>query len=47
MEVDGGLVDTEPVPPGSESSLVFFSYHLMVTGETVPLERRLPTRWTS
>ena len=40
VEVEGGLMDTAPVPPGRESSLVFFSYHLMVTGETVPLERR-------
>ena len=39
VEVDGGIVDTAPVPPGSESSLVFFSYHLMVRGDTVPLER--------
>jgi hypothetical protein len=40
VEVEGGLMDTEPVPPGTESSLAFFSYHLMVTGETVQLERR-------
>ena len=40
VEVEGGLMDTEPVPPGAESSLAFFSYHLMVTGETVQLERR-------
>ncbi|HSR29887.1 MAG TPA: hypothetical protein VLY63_04915 [Anaerolineae bacterium] len=40
VEVPGGLQDTEPVPPGTESSLAFFSYHLMVSGESVPLERR-------
>ena len=40
VEVEGGLMDTEPVPPGPESSLAFFSYHLMVTGETVQVERR-------
>lgn len=40
VEVEGGLADTAPVLPGPESSLIFFSYHLMVTGETVPLERR-------
>jgi hypothetical protein len=39
VEVEDGLRDTEPVPPGLETSLVFFSYHLMVTGEVVPLER--------
>jgi hypothetical protein len=39
VQVGGGLVDTEPIPPGDEASLVFFSYHLMVPGETVPLER--------
>jgi hypothetical protein len=40
VEVEGGLADTAPVLPGSESSLIYFSYHLMVTGETIPLERR-------
>jgi hypothetical protein len=40
VEVEGGLADTAPVLPGSESSVIFFSYHLVVTGETVPLERR-------
>jgi hypothetical protein len=39
VEVDGGLEDSEPVPPGTDTSLVFFSYHLMVSGEAVPLER--------
>ena len=39
VEVEGGLRDTEPVPPGRETSLAFFSYHLMVTGEAVPFER--------
>jgi hypothetical protein len=40
IEVEGGVADTAPVRPGSETSLVFFSYHLMVAGDTVPLERR-------
>ena len=40
VEVEGGLLDTQPVPPGQEASLAFFSYHLPVSGETVPLERR-------
>jgi hypothetical protein len=40
VTVDGGFVDTEPLPPGQESSLLFFSYHLMVGGDRVPLERR-------
>ncbi len=39
IEVDGGLQDTDPVPPGIDRSLVFFSYHMMVSGEAVPLER--------
>jgi hypothetical protein len=40
IEVEGGLMGTEPVPPGTETALAFFSYHLMVTGESVPFERR-------
>lgn len=40
VEVENGLLDTEPVPPGNETALVFFSYHLVVDGETIPLERR-------
>ena len=40
VEVEGGLRDTAPVPPGSETSIIFFSYHLMVTADTIPLERR-------
>jgi hypothetical protein len=40
VELEDSLLDTEPVPPGDETSLVFFSYHLVVDGETVPLERR-------
>ncbi|MEJ2208471.1 MAG: hypothetical protein P8129_05470 [Anaerolineae bacterium] len=39
IEVDGGLWDTDPVPPGGETTLVFFSYHLLVGGDTVPVER--------
>jgi hypothetical protein len=39
VEVEGGFLDTAPVPPGQETALVFFSYHLVVTGDTIPLER--------
>lgn len=39
VEVEGGLMDTEPVLPGSETSLVFFSYHLMAGDGAIPLER--------
>jgi hypothetical protein len=40
VQVEGGLMGTEPVPPGTETALAFFSYHLMVTGDSVPLEQR-------
>ncbi len=45
IEVEGGLMDTGPVLPGEETSLAFFSYHLMATtfgagSETITLERR-------
>lgn len=40
VEDEVGLRDTAPVLPGTETSMIFFSYHLMVTGETVSLERR-------
>ena len=40
IQVEGGLMGTEPVPPGTETALAFFSYHLMVTGDSVPLEQR-------
>jgi hypothetical protein len=40
IEVASGWLDTEPVPPGSEGALAFFSYHLMVGGDSVPVERR-------
>jgi hypothetical protein len=40
IEVDGGIQDTEPVPPGQETALAYFSYHLVVNSEQVPLERR-------
>ena len=33
-------MDTMPVPPGAETSLVFFSYHLIVADASIPLERR-------
>lgn len=39
VEVEDGLWDTEPVPPGGQTALVFFSYHLLVRGETVPVTR--------
>jgi hypothetical protein len=39
VEVEGGLQSMEPVWPGSETSLAFFSYHIMVTGDEVPVER--------
>lgn len=39
VEVEGGLSDTAPVPPGSETSMIFFSYHLLVLEDTIPLER--------
>jgi hypothetical protein len=38
-EVEGGIMDTAPVPPGQETSLAFFSYHLVVMADTIPLER--------
>lgn len=40
IEVEGGLRDTEPLLPGAGTSMAFFSYHLMVDGDTVPLARR-------
>jgi hypothetical protein len=40
IEVDGGFMDTEPVPPGQETALEFFSYHLVVSGDNLPLERQ-------
>lgn len=40
VETEGGITDTAPVPPGSETSMLFFSYHVPVTGDTIPLERR-------
>jgi hypothetical protein len=39
IQVEGGLMGTEPVPPGTETALAFFSYHLMVAGDSIPLER--------
>ncbi len=40
VQDDDGLWDSEPVPPGAETSLIFFSYHLVVAGDTVPLEHQ-------
>jgi hypothetical protein len=39
LEIEGGVWDTEPVPPGSETSVAFFSYHLTVSGDAIALER--------
>jgi hypothetical protein len=39
VEVEGGIWDTNPVPPGAEASVVRFSYHLLVEGTSVPLDR--------
>jgi hypothetical protein len=39
VEAEGGVWDTEPVTPGQDTSFVFLSYHLMVTGEPIKLER--------
>jgi len=40
LDVDGGLMDSEPVRPGTLMSEVRFSYHLLATGKPIPLERR-------
>jgi hypothetical protein len=40
VNADGGLVDSEPVRPGTLTSEVRFSYHLMATSKPVSLERR-------
>jgi hypothetical protein len=40
VAVDGGLMDSEPVRPGTLMSEVRFSYHLMATGKPISLERR-------
>jgi hypothetical protein len=39
IEVDGGVLDTEPVPPGTDEPLTFLSYHLMSGDGTVSLTR--------
>lgn len=39
VEAEGGVWDTEPVTPGSDTSLVFLSYHLMVANQAAALER--------
>jgi hypothetical protein len=39
-EVDGGLADSAPVPPGQGASMAFFSYHLAVSGQEVSVERQ-------
>jgi hypothetical protein len=40
VDLQGGVMDTEPVPPAPNASQVVFSYHLMVTADSIPLERR-------
>ncbi len=40
VEVEGGLYDTEPVVPGAETSLVFFSYHVMAGTDAILLPRQ-------
>jgi hypothetical protein len=35
----GGLIDSEPIRPGTLMSEVRFSYHLIASGRTIPLER--------
>lgn len=42
VEATGGLRDTEPVLPGDGGSQVFLSYHLIVPGPTVPVQRQFP-----
>jgi hypothetical protein len=39
VQVEDGLWDTRPVPPGQETLQIFYSYHLPVMGDTVRLER--------
>jgi hypothetical protein len=40
VQGEGGLRGTQPVPPGEGTSIAFFSYHLPVDGQIVPLERK-------
>ena len=39
VAADGGLIDSEPVRPGTLMSEVRFSYHLVATGKPISLER--------
>jgi len=39
VQVEGGIWDTQAVPPGADTSVVRFSYHLLVEGAPVPLVR--------
>jgi hypothetical protein len=39
IQVAGGIWDTQPVPPGADTAVVRFSYHLVVEGSSVPLVR--------
>lgn len=40
VDAGGGLIDSEPVRPGTLMSEVRFSYHLLATGKPISLERR-------
>ena len=40
VAADGGLIDSEPVRPGTLMSEVRFSYHLMASSKPILLERR-------
>ncbi|HNS51389.1 MAG TPA: hypothetical protein PKO09_09415 [Anaerolineae bacterium] len=42
VQVEDGLWDTQPVRPGANASVVRFSYHLLVEGSSVLLERQFP-----
>ena len=39
IQVARGIWDTQPVPPGADTAVVRFSYHLVVEGPLVPLVR--------
>ncbi len=40
VDLQDGVLDTEPVPPAPNASQVVFSYHLVVAADSIPLERR-------
>ena len=39
VQSEGKLLDTEPVPPGQQTLIVSYSYHLPVTGSSIPIVR--------